>query len=171
MKRSIVVVAAASLALLGSGLATAPSAGAYGRAALWQIGLSFNCNNRSLCGSQLGGFWGWAEFDSDNTADAQLTDCEHLQGGRAGGAHHFSADVHSWTIAPGSAGPATFFVTSETDTITGRTGGPPVVIDVPTEYMDTGIPAMAGHFSSRTLFGMQAPPGTNFEIQVAKLHG
>ncbi len=83
MKRIVVVVAAASLALLGSGLASAPSAGAYGRAALWQIGLSFNCNNRSLCGSQLGGFWGWAEFDSDNSADAQLTDCEHMQGGRA----------------------------------------------------------------------------------------
>jgi hypothetical protein len=157
--------------LLSWSVLTAPSASAYGRAAQWQIGLSFNCNNPAICGSQLGGFWGWAEFDSDNTADAQLTDCEHLQGGRAGGAHHFSADVHSWTIAPGSAGPMTFFVTSETDTITGRTGGPPVVIDIPSEYMDTGIPAVAGHYSSRTLFGMQAPPGANFEFQVVQLRG
>ena len=97
--------------------------------------------------------------------------CGHLQGGRAQGAQHFSVDAHSWTIAPGSAGPATFIVLSETDTITGRTGGPPVVIDVPSEYMDTGIPAVAGHYSSGTLFGLQAPPGTNFEIQVAQLHG
>jgi hypothetical protein len=170
MRRIIVLGAAIGvMSLLGT--ATGPPAHAYGSAALWQIGLSFNCNNHSLCGSQLGGFWGWAEFDSDNTADAQLTGCSHMQGGPAAGAQHFSADVHSWTIAPGSAGPATFFVTSETDTITGRQGGPPVVIDIPSEYMDTGVPAVAGHFSSRTLFGMQAPPGTNFEIQVAKLHG
>src|SRR6266496_4804394 len=79
MKRIIVVVAAASLALLGSGLAAAPSAGAYGSAALWQIGLSGNCNNPSVCGAdQLGGFWGWVEFDNDNTADAELADCQHL---------------------------------------------------------------------------------------------
>jgi hypothetical protein len=170
MRRLIVLAAAVSMMALVGATAGAP-AHAYGRAAQWQIGLSFNCNNSSLCGSQLGGFWGWAEFDNDNTADAQLTDCEHIKGGRAGGAHHFSADVHSWTVAPGSAGPATFFVTSETDTITGRTGGPPIVIDIPSEYMDTGIPAVAGHFSSLTLFGMQAPPGTNFEIQVVRLHG
>src|SRR6266545_1962075 len=103
MKRIIAVVAAASLALLGSGLATAPSAGAYGSAALWQIGLSFNCNNPSLCGSELGGFWGWAEFDSDNTADAQLVGCGHLQGGRAQGAQHFSVDAHSWTGRRGAS--------------------------------------------------------------------
>jgi hypothetical protein len=170
MRRIIVLMTAVGMMSLLGTAAGAP-AYAYGRAAQWQIGLSFNCNNPSICGSQLGGFWGWAEFDSDNTADAQLTGCGHLHGGPAGGAQHFSADVHSWTIAPGSAGPATFFVTSETDTITGHTGGPPVVIDIPSEYMDTGIPAVAGHFSSRTLFGMQAPPGTNFEIQVTKLHG
>jgi hypothetical protein len=36
--------------------------------------------------------------------------------------------------------------------------------------MDTGIPALAGHFSALTIFGMQGPPGTNFEIQVTQLH-
>jgi hypothetical protein len=165
MRRVMVVVGALAMMSLMCA-AAGPPAHAYGRAAQWQIGLSFNCNNPSICGSQLGGFWGWAEFDGDNTADAQLTDCGHLKGGPAAGAQHFSADVHSWTIEPGSAGPKTFFVTSETDTITGRHGGPPIVIDIPSENMDTGIPAAAGHYSSRTLYGMQAPPGTNFEIQV-----
>jgi hypothetical protein len=142
------------------------TAQAYGRLAQWQIGLSFNCDNPTFCGSQLGGFWGWAEFDSDNTGDAEVTGCEHLQGGRAGGAQHVSIDVTGWTI--GTNGD--FFITSEVDTITGRTGGPPIVINLPSENFDTGVPAAAGHFSSQTLFGMQAPPGTNFEIQVAQLN-
>ncbi len=168
MRRVILfaVLTLATAAVIG---ATAPGAGSYGNLALYQIGLSFNCNNPAICGSQLGGFWGWAEFDSDNTGDAQLTGCEHMQGGPAGGAQHFSADVHGWYIGPGSAGPATFFVTSETDTYTGRSGGPPVVITIPSENLDTGIPAVPGHYSSQTLFGSSAPPGTNFEIQVVKL--
>jgi hypothetical protein len=167
--RALMGALAVSLALtvvFSVSLSRAPSARAYGRLAQWQVGMSFNCNNVALCGPQLGGFWGWAEFDSDNTADAQLTDCEHQQGGPAGGAHHVSIDAIGWTI--GANGD--FFVTGEVDTITGRTGGPPITVVIPSEYVDTGIPALAGHFSSRTLFGMQAPPGTNFEIQVVQLH-
>ena len=147
------------------GVMRAPRAHAYGPLALWQVGLSFNCDNPALC-SSLGGFWGWAEFDSDATADAQLTGCEHLQGGRAGGASHFS-DNATWTTVPGQPD---FFLTSEMITFTGRTGGPPVTITIPSESFDTGIPASAGHFSAQTLFGMQAPPGTNFEIQVTQLN-
>lgn len=148
------------------GMTRAPAAHAYGRLALWQVGLSFNCNNPTYCGSQLGGFWGWAEFDSDGTADAQLTGCDHMQGGRAGGAQHF-ASSGTWTTLPGQFD---FFLTSETDTFTGRSGGPPVTVTIPSESFDTGIPAQAGHFSAQTLFGMQAPPGTNFEIQVTQLN-
>jgi len=143
----------------------ATPAKAYGPLALWQIGMSFNCNNPSVCGSQLGGFWGWAEFDSDNTGDAQLTGCSHLQGGRAAGAQHFGVDVTGWTIANGD-----FIVTSEIDRYTGRSGGPPIVITIPSEFMDTGIPATAGHYNSLTVFGLKAPPGTNFEVQVTQLH-
>jgi len=149
-------------------LARAPSAHAYGRLAQWQIGLSFNCDNPSICGANgLGGFWGWAEFDSDNTADAQLTGCQHFHGGPAGGAQHMSVDATGWTIDPTTGD---FVVTSEIDTITGHTGGPPITVVIPSEYFDTGIPAAAGHYSSQTLFGMQAPPGTNFEMQVTQLH-
>ncbi len=158
-----------ALALLFAvGMMRAPSAHAYGRLALWQVGLSFNCDNPALC-SSLGGFWGWAEFDSDNTGDAQLTGCQHLQGGPAGGAQHFSVNATGWTIALNSQGVPDFFLTSEIDTITGRTGGPPVTIPIPSEFFDTGIPAIPGHFSPQTLFGLQAPPGTNFNIQVTRL--
>ncbi|TMB79458.1 MAG: hypothetical protein E6J52_02645 [Chloroflexi bacterium] len=168
MKRltSVLAVVALTLALLVAG---GHPAHAYGKLAVWQIGLSFNCNNPALCQS-LGGFWGWAEFDSDNTADAQLTGCQHLQGGRAGGAMHISAEADGWYIAAGSAGPRTFFVVSETDTITG-TGGPPFTVTFTNENMDTGIPAVAGHYSAQTIFGTSAPPGTNFEIQVVQIPG
>src|SRR5207245_5026027 len=115
-----------ALAVAGAGTV---GAAVYGRAAQCHIGLSFNCNNPSICGSQLGGFWGWAECDNDGTADAQLTDCQHLQGGRAAGAHHVSVDVPAGGRYIGSDGDC--FVTSEVDTITGRTGGPPGVIKVP----------------------------------------
>src|SRR5262245_42546823 len=100
----LVVVIGLVVALL---LVGAPPVDAYGRDAIWQIGLSFNCNNPAACGSELGGFWGWVEFDQGNDGDAQVTGCEHMQGGRAGGAHHVAIDIHGWTIAAGSAGPAT----------------------------------------------------------------
>src|SRR5215471_12850543 len=63
------------------------TAHAYGNTALWQVGLSFNCDNPSVCGAtNLGGFWGWVEFDSGGLGDAELTGCGHLQGGPASGA-------------------------------------------------------------------------------------
>ncbi len=164
----LALLSSSALALTVAGAGTVGAA-AYGKAAQWQIGLSFNCNNPSICGSQLGGFWGWAEFDNDGTADAELVGCEHVQGGRAAGAFHFSVDVPAGGWYIGSNGD--FFVTSEVDTITGGTGGPPVVVTVASENMDTGIPAAPGHFSSQTLFGSAAPPGANFEIQVVLIPG
>lgn len=170
--RALKVALAISLALafaFSVVLLRVPSAHAYGRLAQWQVGLSFNCDNPTYC-QQLGGFWGWAEFDSDNTADAQLTGCQHFQGGPAGGAQHMSVSATGWTIAMTSQGVPDFFITGEVDTITGHTGGPPVTVVIPSEFFDTGIPAVAGHFSPHTLFGMQAPPGTNFNIQVTQLN-
>src|SRR5512132_1956556 len=91
----------AAFALLAILVAAAPRpAGAYGQLAVYQVTVSFNCNNPDFCGSELGGFWGWAEFDSDGhggngDVDAELTGCEHLQGGPGGGgggAGHFHAE-------------------------------------------------------------------------------
>lgn len=149
-------------------LSIVPVTHAYGNTALWQIAISQNCDNPSLCGSNLGGFWAWAEFDTVG-GDATLTFCAHAIGGIApGGAGHINVDILSWTVASGSAGPLTFFVTGETDTLVGH--GPPVSVTVSPEFFDTGIPAAPGHYSSLTLFGVQAPPGTNFEIQVVQLN-
>ncbi len=166
LKGALAISLALALAFLGFvfavGLTRAPAAHAYGPTALWQIGLSENCDNPSVCGAtNLGGFWGWAEFDSGGLGDAELTGCGHLQGGPAGGAQHFSADITSWTVGPDG----NFMILSGTQTFDGHGGG-----SIPVGTIDTGIPAMAGHFSAQTIFGMQGPPGTNFEIQVTQLN-
>jgi hypothetical protein len=84
MRRLLVLVAAVTV--LSAGLAS--SANAYGGGAghdTWQVALSFNCDNPSFCGNDLGGFWGWVEFDRAGdgtiTGDAQLTGCGHSVGG------------------------------------------------------------------------------------------
>lgn len=104
--------------------------GAYGGGAshdMWQIGFSFNCNSPAFCSDECtGGNWGWVEFDrsADGTqtwGDAELAFCFHTVGGGGAGAGHGSIEIESWFIAPGSAGPETFYASGEeTDTFRGR---------------------------------------------------
>ena len=142
------------------------SYGGGGNADVYQVALSFNCNNPSFCGStQLGGFWGWGEFDHNlttgaYTGDAQVTGCGHS--GTFSGADHTSIQITKWWIDSGSAGPATFF-TNEVDTTTYR-GVPTVTL---LNNSDTGIPAKPGHYSTSQIFGFTPPPGVSAQIQVA----
>ena len=93
MKRLTVLVSLVAMLALAALGATAAPAGAYGGGAdhdMWQIGLSFNCNNPDICGTDLGGFWGWAELDrfADGTqtwGDAEFAFCFHTVGGGGGG--------------------------------------------------------------------------------------
>lgn len=169
MRRVKVLVASIAVAAALVGVMVSP-VGAYGGGAshdMWQVGLSFNCNNPDLCDGQLGGFWGWVEFDrsADGTVtwgDAELTGCFHtVGGGGAAGAGHISIEVESWTIAPGSAGPQTFIASGE---ITAFDHGQKLTNDF--SNMDTGVPAVAGHYSTEDLFGFTAP-GVAIQIQVA----
>jgi hypothetical protein len=167
MRRLLVLLAAAAAAL---GLSASP-ASAYGGGAdhdMWQVGLSFNCNNPDVCGDELGGFWGWVEFDrsADGTltwGDAELAGCSHTVGGGGfAGAVHISVEIESWTIEAGSAGPQTFFISGEeTDTFRGDK----VTFDI--THLDTGIPATPGHYSTSDIIGMTPPPGVAIQIQVA----
>jgi hypothetical protein len=161
-----------ALALVGSVLAVVPStAQAYGKVALWQIGASFNCNNPDFCGPELGGFWAWAEFDSGGQGDATATGCGHLSspgGPGLAGADHLNIEITGWTIAPGSGGPLTFFITAGTVTSTGHSGGPPVTVPI-LAPIDTGFPALPGHYTATQLFGFTPPPGVAVQIQVVQL--
>lgn len=140
--------------------------GGDGSMDVYQLTISFNCDNPSFCGSQnLGGFWGWGELDHNpstgaNTGDAELTGCGH--NGQFSGASHTSVDITRWWVAPGSAGPMTFF-TDEVDTSTFR-GQTQVVTSTGN---DIGVPAVPGHYSSQQIFGFTPPPGVSAQIQVA----
>lgn len=163
------LVAVATVA--GMGLMANP-AQAYGGGAghdMWQIGLSFNCNNKDYCGSELGGFWGWAEFDragSTTWADAQLAGCGHNIGGGGGGAGHLSLDIQSWHLGPATPndpnypGGQTFYIDSNEVTFTGH--GSSVTVDDDPEFLgDSGIPAEPGHYA------FHPAPGIAGVVQVA----
>src|SRR6266516_2634176 len=89
MRRLIVLVSLVATMALAAVAWTALPAGAYGGGAdhdMWQVGLSFNCNNPSICNTPefggTGGLWGWAEFDrsADGTqtwGDAEFAFCFH----------------------------------------------------------------------------------------------
>ena len=127
-------------------------------------GLGWDDRRARKCGlraADLGGFWGWAVFNSDGTADAELTGCGHLQGGGGGGAGHFHADVPHWYISGGD-----FWVVDETDTCVGH--GQPVSVFTP-GAQDTGIPAAPGHYNTTQLLGFSPPPGVSFNVQVTKI--
>jgi hypothetical protein len=171
MRRWFLILAAfAAAAALAGGFAS--SAHAYGGGAshdTWQIGLSFNCDNpaSSFCQNpetglpELGGFWGWVEFDrfADGTitGDAQLTGCGHTTGGGgpgSAGAGHEDVDItaaHLVAAGPddpnfGTPGAQVFFVDSASS---------------PDLLGDSGIPAEAGHYS------FHPAAGVAFNLQVA----
>jgi hypothetical protein len=171
MRRSFLLLAALAAAVaLAAGFAS--SAGAYGGGAshdTWQVGLSFNCDNpaSSFCQNpetglpELGGFWGWVEFDraADGTitGDAQLTGCGHTTGGGgpgSAGAGHEDVDItaaHLVAAGPddpnfGTPGAQVFFVDSASSS----------------DFLgDSGIPAEAGHYS------FHPDPGVAFNLNVA----
>jgi hypothetical protein len=165
LRRSMLVVASlAAAATLVVGIAASP-AGAYGGGAAhdtWQIGISGNCNNPSYCGDELGGFWGWIEFDrfanGTITGDAQTTGCGHFLRGGGGGAFHADIDITSAHIGasqpddPNFPTGQVFYVDS--NVVNG-------VVNDPDFLGDTGIPVEAGHYS------FHPAPGVAFMIQVA----
>ena len=165
MKRVTLALALLATAIaVGAGVAATPAKADYGPLAEYQVGISFNCDNKTACAPDLGGFWGWAVFNTDGTADAELTGCGHLvggPGGGGGGASHFSADVESWFVQGGD-----FWVSGETDTYVGRGG--PTTVSVPGSS-DTGIPATPGHYDTTELMGFTAPPGVTFQVQVTEI--
>jgi hypothetical protein len=166
----LMLVALSAAAVLAVGFA--PSASAYGGGAnhdMWQIGLSFNCNNPdpAVCEDGTGGSWGWVELDrsADGTqtwGDAELAFCFHTVGGGGAGAGHGSIEIESWFIAPGSAGPQTFYVSGEETDFFRGTKTTEDFTD-----LDSGFSAVPGHYSTDEILGFRAPPGIALQVQVA----
>lgn len=154
-----------ALCAMAPGLRAVPAHADYGRA-IYQIAISENCDNASICGGQLGGFWGWGALYSDGTGDAQFAGCGHTIGGGGpflAGASHEDQNI-TWVRGDGPLGPGTeLYVTSETDTFTGH--GTPQTMTIPHEYFDTGVPLVPGHYNTQDIMGFTAP-GVSFQIQV-----
>jgi len=170
---SVLLLASALQVVLVAGV----PASAYASGTGFQVVESLSCTNPSFCGSLgLASFHGTAQFNSDGTASGQLTVGGLVQAsGPAAGTQHFAVDIADLGGQPGwFAGPnGNFFITNETDTFTGRSGGPPVTVSdaFPPYPHDLGIPATAGHFNTTRLFGFTPPPGVTFQIQVTQLPG
>jgi len=142
VRRMLLLLATLGTAL-GVSVATAGTASAtYGPLAQYQVTLSSNCNNPSVCGDNLGGEWGWAVFNSNGTGDLQATECFHLLG-FGGGAGHADVDIFAWHIAGG------VFVID-------RASDPEFVGPSP-------IPSTPGHYSDHPA------PRVAVEIQVTKI--
>lgn len=143
---------------------------------VWQVGLSFNCDSPTspLCrdqygNPQLGGYWGWAEFDAapgqpadqrSGTGDGQFTGCGHSgAGGGGAGAGHLSQTITAWHEAPAgpndfNTGGHVFWIDQITVTFTGHgtsqtfTSNPSDPNDPANGFLgDTGIPVEPGHYS------------------------
>jgi hypothetical protein len=175
--RKTVLLATLAAAIAVALVAGAGSAGAYGGAGhmgVYQVGVSFNCTNRTLCVDpttgqpSLGGFWGWLELDnaaadgqSGTGGDGEFAGCGH--GGGFNGAGHTSYDIDTWWIAPDAqnGGLPTFYATgTETDSFRGQSQSFPF-------SGSTGIPAFSVHRPLLTLFGIPTPPGMSTNVQVS----
>jgi hypothetical protein len=144
MRRSVILVAALiAAATVSAGFAT--SAGAYGGGAshdTWQVGVSFNCDNPTICGAQggTGGFWGWVEFDrwSDGsiTGDLQGAYCGHTTGGAGAAGGRVAVAVYAAHIDTSTGD---FVIDSASD---------------PSFLGDSGIPSSAGHYMAHPAPGI-----------------
>lgn len=161
----------AVLAIGGAVPAAADYGNSHGNVQLYQVTASFNCNNPSICGNNLGGFWAWAVFNQNGTFDAELTGCGHLaneHGPGLQGAQHFHAEGHYIIADLGPGFGLWIVVVDEVDTASGGRLGTGTVITVPSEFMPVG-PAAKAKLSTVDFFGFKAP-GVAFQVTVTPMH-
>ena len=111
----------------------------------------------------VGGLWGSLQLNTDGTGRAEFTACSHASEayGFATGATHVSVIIHGWTIGPAG----TFIETGGTETYRGGTNRGSMVTF--TSPVDTGIPAIPGHYTALDILGYRPPHGVAIQIQVA----
>lgn len=186
MRRSLArtLVVTVTVAVLGI-LANAPSALAYGSNTQWQAGFSGTCSSQSSCpfgpppARGASGFWGWCAFGGSSVDGMTGTsgDCQLTTYFGPATSFHISFDGRGWAIRTGSQfvfppGAPDFQFTDVTVEATGPgarlmgipTGVPFTFTDpnCPPMICDTGVPALAGHFSYHAR-------GVELNIQVTHL--
>lgn len=123
----------------------------------WQVSLITDCLP-SAPGSCTGfGNSASVGFFNDGTAVVE----QAILGFPPGVASHRVWDVTKWTVQPGSAGAFTFFFLGGTISVPDSH----IVVPIPVPF-DTGIPAVAGHYSTDESLGVVLPPDSIFQIQV-----
>ena len=162
--------AAGTLLVIGGTLPAAADYGnSHGNVQLYQLTVSANCNNPSICGNELGGFWAWAVFNQDGTFDAEFTGCGHLandHGPGLQGAQHFHVEGH-YIVTDFGLGPW-IVVLDEVRTASGGSLGTGTVITIPSEFMPVG-PAAKAKLSTVDIFGFTAP-GVSYQLTVTPMH-
>jgi len=165
----------ALVAVLAVGGTATVAADGYGNGGgnvqLYQATASANCDNASLCGGMLGGFWAWAVFNADGTFQGEVTGCGHLtKAGAPGlaGAQHFQADGHYIITTVPFAPGLWIVITDEVDTASGGLAGTGTVITITNEFMPVG-PAAKVKLSTAQILGFSAP-GVSFNITVTPMH-
>jgi hypothetical protein len=191
-RSTIKLAACIPLVLLAFALFAATPVRAYGQAQ-WQVTFSFTCSASPCAGF---GFWGWCDFGG-SAADGQTGtsgDCQ-IDNYNFNGAFgiptfspfHINQDIHQWHMATGSAdlppGTLGFFADAGTVSFTGAGAtGLGLPTNTPINFVplcshglfflcDTGIPAVAGHYTLNTIpvFGLTSQPGITYAVQITHI--
>jgi hypothetical protein len=153
----------------------------------WVATFTDQCTNPSICGQAfLGGEWGQGVFVRDNATGATTGEVEvvfafHdvLGSGSIQAVSHLKTHVTSWSVGTGPNGVPNFVFDDYYSTFTGGTGlftdgiraGPPFdsehcFIGCP---LETEIPAVPGHFTIESFFGVDEQPGFSYQANVVKV--
>jgi hypothetical protein len=137
---------------------------AYGPTHLYELTISYNCQNQTLCASSpfgIGGLWGWIEPDAGGSADGHLTFQGHQNADPAANGVGHSTAMLGWSIINCASASPPFdclFVALEA-TPTDPNG---LYFDVPTVFSTAGgpavlpvlVPATPGHYSDHVAPGV-----------------
>ena len=155
----LVVMSLVALAMGGS-----VNASAYGSDHVFQITISENCVNPTLCVAGptnpfgIGGIWGWVEPDADGTAEAQVQFQGHSNADPSlNGSGHLPT-TWSWTIISIPPPPPSVSPPDPNNTY--------ILFTIP------GFPPGAGFLTPATpgQYGENFGPGINSQITVTQMH-
>ena len=184
--RRIFVITGLAATVLATTIA-APTARAQGTVEKWRANFTDQCTNPSVCGQEfLGGEWGTGLFVRDDstgatTAEIEVTFAFHDVHGKLLADSHLKTHVTEWSVGPGfdPAFIPNFVFDNYYSTFTGGLGlffdgplgGPPVdsepcFLGCP---LYSEIPAVPGHWTIGSFFGVDELPGYSYQATVVKV--